>query len=202
MRTLLGVAVLLSVASSFLSARGVRFEDVPPVPYQPSGPAFGTIWGAIYFFLVCVGVENTAFGNEEGGEGTLSLSLLVSSLLLTVGWAVCAERTWYRVAFLPLLLSCLLAWASLATRTSLSFPSSSPWSDAGVGLLAGWLSAATLLSSFLAFPNLLPYEGRQTARREYLLLPLLVAGGVVAGSALLGEPWPCAALAWGAFWQE
>ena len=201
MRALLGAAVLVSVIASYLSSRRVRFEDVPRVPFQPAGLAFGTIWAAIYLLLLGVGVENVAGrgGGEKGekvekGEGELSLLLLVLSLLLTTGWAACAARRAYRLALSFLLLSALLAWASLATR-SLSFPSSSPWSDAGVGLFAGWLSAACLLASFLAFP---PGEG---GKRAGLSL-LLTVGGTVGGSVALREPWPCAALAWGAFWQR
>jgi len=114
----------------------VRQED-PPV--QPAGYAF-SIWGVIYLWLL-VSAGFGVWRRADDPDWAAMRAPLIASLAM--------GSVWLAIALQSPVYASLLIWAMLATALGalIRAPRQDGWLAAGpVGLYAGWLSAASVVS--------------------------------------------------------
>lgn len=143
-----GVLLIGSVLATMASSRRIRDVPYPRPVFQPLSSAFA-IWGVIFTlaFVYAVGV---LLGGRVSRTATLLFSL---AYLVSAAWAPVFSRRRFRLALATLATACALANASLlAVRPR----NAAEWVsfELPVGMLAGWLTVATLLGLAIAFPSL------------------------------------------------
>ena len=167
----IAIALGICTLASLVSSSFVDFSKTPTSDLTPRKGAFA-IWGLIYTLLIASAIVVGSV--RHGTISPLPHLLVCVALVITCAWSVAVTRS-RRVALVALVASALTTWASLFfVRDDLLF-------SVAYGLLAGWLSVATTLST----------ESNDTRA--------LAVGSVVVGSACVGlsTPWPCASLLWG-----
>lgn len=172
----IAIALGTCTLASLVSASFVDFTKTPTSDIAPRKVAF-SIWGLIYTLLAASAV---VLGSTRASPSPLYPHVLVCvSLAITCVWSATATRV-RGVAFVALATSALTAWSSLyAVRSHLLL-------SAAYGLLTGWLSVATTISSLTDDTRIL------------VLASTLVGSGCVA----IGTPWPSVALFWGLVCQQ
>lgn len=172
------VAIALGVCTlaSLISASFVDFSTTPTSEIVPRRGAF-SIWGLIYTLL---GASAIVLASTRAAPASILPHVLACVALgITCIWSATVTR-FRRVATLSLAASALTAWASLyGVRDNVLY-------SAAYGLLAGWLSVATTIST-----------GTDDTRA-------LVAASTIVGCASVGlsTPWPSLALLWGLVCQR
>lgn len=173
----IAIALGTCTLASLVSASFVDFTQTPTSSIAPRKVAF-SIWGLIYTLLAASAV---VIGSTRASPSPLYPHVLVCiSLAITCVWSATVTRA-RGIAFLALATSAATAWASLhAVRDHLLLLSTA------YGLLAGWLSVATTISTL------------SDDTRILVLASTLVGSGCVA----IGTPWPSVALLWGLVCQQ
>ena len=168
----LGACTLASLTCSLY----VDFSTPRTSAIVPHNDAF-SIWGLIYTLL---GASSVFLASARTVPASILPHVLVCVALgITCVWSATVTR-FQRVAFLSLVASALTTWASLhGVRDNLLY-------TMAYGLLAGWLSVATTIST-----------GTDDTRA-------LVLATVLVGSASVGvpTPWPSLSLLWGLVYQR
>jgi hypothetical protein len=167
----IAIALGACTLASLTSASFVDFSKTPTSAIVPRKGAF-SIWGVIYTLLAASAVVLAS--TRAAPASLLPHVLACVALGITCAWSATVTRH-RRVATLFLTASALSAWASLyGVRDNLLY-------SAAYGLLAGWLSVATTIST-----------GADDTRT-------LVVASTMVGSASVGlsTPWPCLSLLWG-----
>lgn len=148
MRAVLVLAATLAFVASPLAAPGFggfRLDQFPALsekpPLQPSGWAF-SIWGVIYVWLAVSAVYGLFLRAEARGWDGARPWMLASLV---------AGAAWLPVAMTSPAMATVLIWVMLAGALGALVRAShgpDPWLQAApIGLYAGWLTAATSLSS-------------------------------------------------------
>ena len=164
---LLGTCTLASLISSSY----VDFSRTPTSELTPRKGAF-SIWGLIYTLL---GASAFTVGSLRRDAVDPTPHVLVSAALATtLAWSLSVGRV-RAVALAALAVASLLAWSSLAFVDGREILFS-----AAYGLLAGWLSVATTLST----------------ERDDTRTLAVASCAIGIASVALGAPWPCASLLW------
>lgn len=173
----IAIALGTCTLASLVSASFVDFTMTPTSAIAPRNVAF-SIWGLIYTLLAASAV---VLGSTRVSPSPLYPHILVCvSLAITCVWSATVTRV-RGIAFVALAASALTAWASLyAVRDQQLILS------AAYGLLTGWLSVATTISTLIDDTRIL------------VLASTLVGSGCVA----IGTPWPSVALFWGLVCQR
>lgn len=183
-RAILGASIVAGVVASAVASGTVDFRAVPTPSIQPRSEAFG-IWSAIFPLLAATGVLTAA-----GHVSPAAAAALTASLATTCVWAYAVRTRRYELAASLLAVCTVLAWAALAAHEPARGPAHAT-ASAGIGLYAGWLAAATVLSLAIA-------DARADRAEALLAASVAVA---VAGVALR-QPGPACALAWACAWQR
>ena len=204
-----GTSVIVSLILTIAASSKVRFGNELRVSFQPKDAAF-SIWGLIFFALfvsaLTLASNDSSVGNSNvgsvGSDSTTTpplnaiAALVTGALLLSTVWAliVNANRSWALVGASVALCLAAVCAISATALARVQVRDARSWMIAiGPGLLAGWLSLASVLSVSLALPRPPP----DWAAWFYLIpgSAALVAGGVA------GNPAPALAILWGSLFS-
>ena len=181
-----GVALLAAVGVSLASSSLVDFSKVPDPSIQPRSQAFG-IWAVIYSLIVASAwrADTEAFPREAA-------AWTVGSLLATAAWSAVVRQAWNPPSVVLIAGSAVAAWVAATLTPAPEMALSTGWlASGGVGLLAGWLTAASCVNLAIADPKF---------DSPYLLLAASIVGSIAG--VTLRRPFPCIGVAWALLLQK
>lgn len=179
-------AVAPFISPPFAGYRSDQFPVPQPDPLiQPPGWTF-SVWLVIYAWLIVSAFYGLTQRAEDSGWDRVRWPLFLS---------LCCGTAWLPVATITPIWATVLIWAMLALALAALFRAprtDNIWLAAPLGLYAGWLTAASCVSTAITLTGF-------GAGSQPLLHPILLVLAIVIGAVTLlrrAEPFYAIGLGW------